>query len=72
MNSYNNYLESDETFLSKYGLLGMTSPEEYRQFLTDCLSWLSNKTTLCVILGATFGNSEEAQRHKALNDMVKS
>lgn len=72
MNSYNNYLESDETFLSKYELLGMTSPEEYRQFLTDCLSWLPKKTVICVILGATFGNSEEAQRHKALNDTVKS
>ena len=72
MNSYNSHLESDETFLSKYELVGMTSPDEYEQFLIDCLSWLPNKTTICVILGATFGNGDEANRHKALNDAVKS
>ncbi len=71
MNSYNNYLESDEKFLSKYELLGLTTPEEYEQFLKDCLGWLPKKTTLCVILGATYGGSEQALRHKALNDAVK-
>lgn len=72
MNSYNNYLESDENFLSKYEELGLTTPEEYVQFLKDCLGWLPKKTTLCVILGATIGNSEEALRHKALNAAVKA
>ena len=72
MNSYNSHLESDEAFLSKYELVGMTSPDEYKQFLIDCLSWLPNKTTICVILGATYGNGDEANRHKALNDAVKS
>ena len=55
MNSYNSHLESDEAFLSKYELVGMTSPDEYKQFLIDCLSWLPNETTICVILGATYG-----------------
>ena len=72
MNSYNSYLESDEAFLDKYELVGMTSPKEYKQFLIDCLSWLPYKTTICVIFGATFGNGDEANRHKALNDAVKS
>ena len=72
MNGYNSHLESDESFLSKYELVGMTSPDEYKQFLIDCLSWLPNKTTICVILGATYGNGDEANRHKALNDAVKS
>lgn len=72
MNSYNSYLESDEAFLAKYELVGMTSPKEYKQFLIDCLSWLPYKTTICVIFGATFGNGDEANRHKALNDAVKS
>ena len=72
MNSYNSYLESDEAFLAKYELVGMTTPDEYKQFLIDCLSWLPNKTTICVILGATYGNGDEANRHKALNDAIKS
>lgn len=72
MNSYNNYLELDETFLSKYELVGMTKPEEYKQFLIDCLKWLPEKTIICVILGATFGNSAEANRHKNLNEIVKT
>ena len=72
MNSYNNYLESDKTFLSKYEFLGLTTPEEYVQFLKDCLGWLPKKTTLCVILGATYGKSEQALRHLALNEAVKA
>lgn len=71
MNSYNNYLESDEAFLSKYEFIGITRPDEYSRFLQDCLLWLPPKTIICVILGATFGNSEEAKRHKLLNDVVK-
>lgn len=72
MNSYNNYLETDEKFLSKYELLGMTQPKEYVQFLKECLGWLPKKTTLCVILGATYGGSEQAKRHQALNEAVKA
>ncbi len=72
MNSYNNYLESDEKFLSKYELIGLTQPEEYVLFLKESLEWLPKKTTLCVILGATYGGSEQALRHKALNDAVKA
>lgn len=72
MNSYNNYLESDDAFLSKYEFVGVTKPDEYKQFLQDCLSWLPKKTTICIILGATYGNSDEAERHKALNKAVKS
>ena len=72
INSYNRHLESDENFLSKYVELGLTTPDEYAQFLKDCLEWLPKKTTLCVILGATYGNSKEALRHKALNDAVKA
>lgn len=71
MNSYNKYLESDEAFLAKYELVGMTAPEEYKLFLMDCLAWLPGKTTVCVILGATFGDGDEAKRHKALNEAVK-
>lgn len=71
MNSYNNYLESDEAFLSKYEFIGITRPDEYSRFLQDCLLWLPPKTIICVILGATFGNSAEAKRHKLLNDVVK-
>lgn len=71
MNSYNNYLESDEAFLSKYEYVGITQPDEYSRFLQECLLWLPKKTIICVILGATFGNSEEAKRHKLLNDVVK-
>ena len=72
INSYNKYLESDEKFLSKYELMGLTKPEAYMSFLKECLIWLPNKTTLCIILGATYGNSKEAMRHKALNEAVKA
>ena len=72
MNSYNNYLESDEAFLTKYESEEYTTPGQYVRFLKDCLEWLPAKTVLCLILGATFGNSEEAKRHKALNEEVKS
>lgn len=72
MNSYNAYLESDAAFLAKYEYLGYTTPEQYVQFLRECLGWLQAKTVLCVILGATYGNSEEAKRHAALNEAVKA
>ena len=71
MNSYNNYLESDPNFLAKYESEEYTTPEQYERFLKDCLSWFPPKTVLCIILGATYGNSEEARRHRALNEAVK-
>ena len=71
MNHQNNYLESDPEFLTKYESEEYTTPDQYTQFLKDCLKWLPAKTTLCIILGATFGNSEDALRHKALNEAVK-
>ena len=71
MNHQNNYLESDPEFLAKYESEEYTTPDQYTQFLKDCLEWLPAKTTLCIILGATFGNSEDALRHKALNEAVK-
>lgn len=72
MNHQNNYLESDPDFLSKYESEEYTTPGQYVQFLKDCLEWLPSKTELCIILGATYGNSEDALRHKALNDAVKA
>lgn len=72
MNHQNNYLESDPDFLAKYESEEYTTPTQYVQFLKDCLKWLSPKTSLCIILGATYGNSEDALRHKALNDAVKA
>ena len=71
MNYYNRYLESDTAFLSKYESEGYTTPEQYAQFLQDCINWLPKKTILCVILGATYGGGNEAKQHKALNDVVK-
>ena len=70
MNHQNNYLESDPEFLAKYELEEYTTPEQYLRFLKDCLKWLPAKTTLCIILGATYGNSEDALRHKVLNEAV--
>ena len=72
MNSYNNYLESDEAFLAKYECEGYTTPEQYVRYLKEFLGWLPKKTVLCVILGATYGGSEEALRHKALNNAMKA
>lgn len=72
MNSYNDYLESDPKFLDKYESEGYTTPEQYVRFLKDSVKWLSPKTSLCIILGATYGNSEDALRHRALNDAVKA
>lgn len=72
MNSYNNYLESDPNFLAKYESEEYTTPEQYVRFLKDCLEWLPAKTVLCIILGATYGNSEEARRHRTLNEAIKA
>lgn len=72
MNRQNNYLESDPKFLAKYESEEYTTPEQYVRFLKDSLKWLSPKTSLCIILGATYGNSEDALRHRALNEAVKA
>lgn len=72
MNSYNRHLEADPAFLRNYELEGYTTPEKYVEFLEFCMVHLPKKTALCVILGATYGASEEAMRHKALNEAVKA
>ncbi len=72
MNHQNNYLESDPKFLAKYESEEYTTPEQYVRFLKDSISWLPSKTVLCIILGATYGNSEDALRHRALNEAVKA
>ena len=71
MNSYNNYMESDPAFLAKYECEGYITPELYIQYLREFLMWLPKKTVLCVILGATYGASNEAYRHMKLNNVVK-
>ncbi len=67
--------EQEEAFLSKYEYVGFTTADQFRLFLSDALSWLPQKTTLCIILGATLslqGNEEQVQRHKAINRVVKA
>lgn len=66
--------EADQTFLENYECVGLTSPDEYRQFLLASLAWLPKKTTLCIILGATLpidGFENIAARHRVINDVVK-
>ena len=61
-------------FSEKYERVGTTTPEMYVEFLRKCLSWLPEKTTLCLILGATAifeGDEKTKRKHKALNDAVK-
>lgn len=75
INSYNNHLESDPTFLAKYEYIGYTTAEKYIKFLKDCLIWLPRKTKICIILGATYnptGTNDEAVRHKIINEAVKN
>ena len=66
--------ESDRRFFEQYEWVGYTAPEEYKQFLLDCLRWLPQKTTLCIILGATLPMDKYKQtavRHAAINNVVK-
>lgn len=66
--------ESDNRFFDNYEYIGLTSPAQYKQFLTDCLNWLPKKTTLCIILGvsnALKGFEDTALRHQSINSVVK-
>lgn len=66
--------ELEKRFFEQYEYIGLTTPEEYKQFLEDSIRWLSPKTTLCVILGATLrlpGYEQIADRHQEINQVVK-
>ena len=66
------YLRS---FSEKYECLGLTTPEMYVSFLQKCLDWLPEKTSLCLILGATKlfdGQENVKERHRRLNEAVKA
>lgn len=65
--------ELDEKFMERYSVVGLTTPEEYEEFLVWCLGNLSESTTLCIILGSTLSLSHTqtiAERHKQINDVV--
>lgn len=62
-------------FSEKYECLGLTTPEMYVSFLQNCLNWLPEETSLCLILGATklFDEQEDVkERHLLLNTTVKA
>lgn len=66
--------KSDEKFFEQYQFIGYTTPDEYKQFLIDCLEWLPKKTTLCIILGATLPLErfkKTTASHSAINNVVK-
>lgn len=66
------YLQS---FSEKYECLGLTTPEMYVSFLQNCLNWLPEETSLCLILGATQlfdGQEDVKERHLLLNTAVKA
>ena len=66
------YLRS---FSEKYECLGLTTPEMYVSFLQKCLVWLPEKTSLCLILGATKlfeGQEDVKERHLKLNNAIKA
>lgn len=66
------YLQS---FSRKYECLGLTTPEMYITFLRNCLAWLPEDTSLCLILGATKlfeGQEEVKERHRRLNEAIKA
>lgn len=65
--------ELDEKFMERYSVVGLTTPEEYEEFLVWCLGNLSESTTLCIILGSTLSlphTQTIAERHKQINDVV--
>ncbi|MBO4773683.1 MAG: hypothetical protein J5516_02750, partial [Bacteroidales bacterium] len=60
-------------FSEKYECLGLTTPEMYQVFLDKCMHWLPEKTTLCLIMGATTvykADEITKTKHKVLNDVV--
>ncbi len=66
------YLQS---FSEEYECLGLTTPEMYVSFLKNCLNWLPEETSLCLILGATKlfdGQEDVKERHLLLNTAVKA
>ena len=66
--------DKEKAFFEAYEYMGLTTPNQYKQFLEDSLSWLPKTTTLCIILGATLpldGFEEVAERHFVINDVVK-
>ena len=66
------YLSS---FSEKYECLGLTTPEMYVSFLQNCLEWLPEETTLCLILGATRlfdGQDAVKEMHLLLNNAIKA
>ena len=66
--------DRDKKFFEDYEFIGYTTPEEYRQFLVDCLNWLPDKTILCIILGVTSSFdrfTHTATRHLEINTVVK-
>lgn len=72
----NNFTEDYlRSFSEKYECVGVTTPEMYTAFLQNCLKWLPDETSLCLILGATgvFEGEEIAKkRHRRLNDAIKA
>lgn len=73
--AYNDfYQKASPDFFDKYEYVGMTTSEQYENFLVDCLSWLPQKTTLCIILGVTtpiLGETDILYHHKEINSVVK-
>lgn len=66
------YLQS---FSEQYECLGLTTPTRYISFLQKCLEWLSEDTSLCLILGATRlydGQDDVKERHRKLNEAIKA
>ena len=64
-----------KNFSEKYECLGQTTPESYTVFLQNCMQWLPEKTTLCLILGATAvyeGSEDVKTKHKKLNVAIKA
>lgn len=67
--------EREKAFFEQYEYVGLTTPQQYKDFLLDTLDRLSPKTTLCIILGVTHpildSSDEVAKRHATINDVVK-
>ena len=66
--------EREKRFFEQYEYVGLTTPEQYRDFLVDSLDRLPKTTTLCIILGSTLiinGSEPTALRHQVINEVVK-
>lgn len=62
-------------FSRKYKCVGITTPEMYVGFLEKCMSWLHEKSHLCLIIGATkvyVGDEEAKLSHQRLNEAIKA